>query len=146
MKKIKKKVNISYKTASDLRVIVVVDFWYFLEGSEQKSVWKIPMILDTGANITVLNIQFAEKIGFKLDKRRTPQTKITTGSNREQIAYGYVVPKMDLTEIDYGMKNLNIWTYDIPVDAQEYGGILGLDFFKDKKICVDLLNKTLDVT
>ncbi len=146
MKKIEKKVNISYKTAGDLRIVVSVNFWYFLQGSNQIDMYQIPMILDTGANITVLNIQFAEKIGFKLDKRRTPQTKIITGSNREQIAYGYIVPKIELSEIDYGVEDLNIWTYDIPVDVQEYGGILGLDFFRDKKICVDLLNKTLDVT
>ncbi len=141
----KKKVNISYKTSTDLRIIVFVDFWYFLEDSQEKDVWKIPMILDTGANVTILNIKFAQKIGFKLDKRRTPKTQILTAGN-EQVAYSYIVPKMRLSEIDYGVENIEIWTYDMPVDAGEYGGVLGLDFFKDKKICVDLLQKTLDIT
>ncbi|TAE70725.1 MAG: hypothetical protein EAZ85_11535 [Bacteroidetes bacterium] len=149
-KTINRKVGtIHYKLCTDKRVIVNVMFYFYEENSKKLSLKTIPMIVDTGANVTLLNIKFAEKIGFKLNKRRTPQEEIETAGTKTEIAYKYIVPEIMLD--DNGspvvfVQNLEILVSEIRVIPEEFGGILGLDFFEDKKICLDLLNGTLDVT
>lgn len=145
----KKASTIHYTICSDERIIVNVMFYFYEGNSKKLSPMLIPMIVDTGANTTVLNIKFAEKIGFKLNEKKTPKEEIQTAGTKSEIAYKYVVPEMMLE--DNGspvvfVQDVEILTYAMPVIPQEYGGILGLDFFKDKKICLDLLNQTLDVT
>lgn len=147
-KQTKKVGTLHYDKSKDKRVIVNVFFAYF--ENDNIETMEIPMILDTGANVTVLNIKFAEKIGFKFNPKKTKKVILETGTTKTQEAYAYKVPEVILKEGDktflISRENLEILTYDIPVEFTEFGGYFGLDFFEDKKICLDLLNGTLDVT
>jgi hypothetical protein len=71
--------------------------------------------------------------------------EIDTGSGTMK-AFTYKVPEIISLDFNIQAFDFDISVYDTPIKKGEYVGYVGVDFFKDKKICLDLLNKTLDIT
>ena len=93
------------------------------------------LALDTGATGTLVNVGMLVSIGY--DPALSPnRVQVTTGSGVE------FAPRIDLIKIS----SLGIEYFDFPVLAHtlppstNVDGLLGLDFFRGKKLSIDFSN------
>ena len=100
--------------------------------------------LDTGASHTVIDLAALMIAGYDLqDSVRTVQLETGNGS-----VEGYIFKVSTFTALGITRRNMEICSYDFfgsNVFA-EIHGVLGLDFFANKKFCIDLSKFELTVS
>ena len=92
--------------------------------------------LDTGASHTVIDLAAVMIAGYDLqDVRRTVQLETGNGS-----VDGYIFEVASFTALGITRCNMEICSYDFFGNNvfAEIHGVLGLDFFKGSKFCIDL--------
>lgn len=103
--------------------------------------YALRMILDTGATNTTIDSNALHLLGYDL--------KDSIGTVEIETANGVI--ETGLFEIDYfaslGLikERFEIQVYDFLAHGifSDYDGLLGLDFFKGTKFCVDLVNNSI---
>ncbi len=97
---------------------------------------KFRFALDTGASHTVIDLAAVMIAGYDLaDMLRTVQLETGNGS-----VEGYIFKVTSFTALGITRRNMEICSYDFFGNNvfAEIHGVLGLDFFKSKKFCIDL--------
>lgn len=103
----------------------------------------LKMILDIGASHTTLDINLLYLLGYDLGKG--------TGKVFIETANGIIESEkfklQNLEAIGLIKRNFEIQTYDFVAHGiiSDYQGLLGLDFLKDNKFCIDLLKNEIEI-
>jgi predicted aspartyl protease len=101
------------------------------------------MILDTGCKTTLLNRQDAEKLGFVPNRRNKTKNGIETASGENMPSYKFTPAFLQAFGFIYDNFKVEVCDFGYLLESS---GFLGLDFFKDKILTIDIENKTLEVT
>lgn len=101
----------------------------------------LTMVLDTGCTNSVLNTIEAEKLGFKKSKKNK-SGKIEGAIGKPMSSYNFT--PIFIEALGFSVENMVLSVLDVNI-SNEYSGYLGLDFFNNKKFCVDLDNQTISV-
>ncbi len=136
------KKEIPFKLSSDGFIILNIDFYYIDKISNEIEKSKMRMLLDTGCNSTVLNINFAKMLGFEVTKK-TPKSMMYTASGIVTNTYKYKIPLVEIPEFGYNIENMELQIFDAMIDEKEYVGYLGLDFFKNTTFTINMTNQTI---
>lgn len=97
---------------------------------------KVFLALDTGASHTTIDLATLIIAGYNLsDALRTEEIETASG-----IITGYVFRIKQLTAIHTVLKDIEICAYDFFAHhvLTDFDGVLGLDFFKNMKFCIDM--------
>ena len=92
---------------------------------------KCYMIFDTGANMTSIDINLANRAGYKMVKS---SINFVTGIGGTVPAKYTIIPKFKLSGIDFGPMCVNV--LDFP-EQYNVGAVLGLNFIKEFSISID---------
>ena len=101
------------------------------------------LALDTGASNTVIDLAALIILGYELkDALRTVEFKTAKG---ELLAYVFKVK--ELTALGITRRNVEICSYDFFNNNvfSDMHGVLGLDFFLDCKLCIDMVEREITV-
>ena len=101
---------------------------------------KVLLALDTGATHTTVDLATLIIAGYSLsDALRNVQLETASG-----IINGYIFKLKSFTAINITLVDTEICAYDFFSNhlLTDFDGVLGLDFFKGVKFCVDM-NKSL---
>lgn len=101
----------------------------------------VRMALDTGASMTVIPWQAAERLGLDPARSRR-RVRFMTGSGME-VAPVLTVPAMEL--IGVRLTNISVLCHDLP-QRSLVDGLLGLSFLKHCRLSIDFRRGTLDLT
>ena len=100
--------------------------------------------LDTGASHTVIDLAALIVAGYDLqDSIRTVQLETGNGS-----VEGYIFKVSEFTALGVTRHNMEICSYDFFGNNvfAEIHGVLGLDFFINKKFCIDMAKFELTIS
>ena len=100
--------------------------------------------LDTGASHTVIDLAALIVAGYDLqDSIRTVQLETGNGS-----VEGYIFKVSEFTALGVARRNMEICSYDFFGNNvfAEIHGVLGLDFFINKKFCIDMAKFELTIS
>ena len=100
--------------------------------------------LDTGASHTVIDLAALIVAGYDLyDSIRTVQLETGNGS-----VEGYIFQVSEFTALGVTRRNMEICSYDFFGNNvfAEIHGVLGLDFFSNKKFCIDMAKFELTIS
>ncbi len=101
------------------------------------------LALDTGASNTVLDLAALIILGYEVkDSIKTVQFETAKGS---LTAYVFLVK--EITALGITRRNMEICSYDFFNNNifSDMHGVLGLDFFRDCKFCIDMLKQVITV-
>ncbi len=101
------------------------------------------LALDTGASNTVLDLAALIILGYELkDAIRTVEFETAKG---ELLAYVFKVK--EITALGITRRNVEICSYDFFNNNvfSDMHGVLGLDFFLDCKLCIDMVEREITV-
>lgn len=90
------------------------------------------LALDTGASRTVLRPELLEHLGYS-PKTALRKINITTGSRVET---GVEIGIKKLSALGRVKRDMTIVTHSLPIELK-VDGILGLDFFRGRKLKID---------
>ena len=104
---------------------------------------KLKMVLDTAASSTTVDIAALKIAGYPIDKK--------IGTSMVETANG--IFEVDVIEVGclsaFGrtVHNMHISVYDFVARGilSDYDGLLGIDFFENTILCIDLKNNTIEV-
>lgn len=96
------------------------------------------LMVDTGATFTSLNHKLLKQIGVKTSKNKSIIVSAagvfeTTSATIKKVRLG-----------DIAQSNLTVVALDLPT-ASEIDGVLGVDFFKNRKLTIDFKKHTIEV-
>jgi len=105
--------------------------------------YKLKMILDTGASNTTIDFTALCMAGYELGR----------ASQTSQIETANGVIEVDLFEIEsltalgHTVQNIPVHVYDFMTHGilSDYDGMLGLDFFENTVLTIDMENGTLEI-
>jgi predicted aspartyl protease len=100
----------------------------------------LSLALDTGATFTLINQSRLLQMGYDL-KENKDRTQIVTGSGIEFVSR-INVESMSVLGIEH--KDFQIICHTLPPSAG-IDGLLGLNFFKQERLCIDFRANTLEV-
>jgi hypothetical protein len=112
---------------SDEDSLIQIDFWF------QKD--KLTFAVDTGASHTVIDLAPLLIAGYEL-KDALGMVELETGKGVIE-AYIFRIPR--ITALGITRNNFEICSYDFFNNNvfSTFDGVLGLDFLRDNKICID---------
>jgi len=105
--------------------------------------YKLKMVLDTAASCTTFDINALHLADYPIGKTiNTAMVETSSG-----------VMEVEIIEIDVisalgrSVHGMNIQIYDFLSHGiiSEYDGLLGLDFFENTRLCIDMKNQTIEV-
>jgi len=102
------------------------------EVSGTSDAYTIRMVLDTGASRTILREGVLEHLGYT-PKTAIRKINITTGSRVEP---GVKLSVKKISALGRVRKNISVVTYSLATELK-LDGILGLDFFRGRKLIID---------
>ncbi len=118
---------------------IVVDL--LLEAADGRSSLVIPVVLDTGASLTILATDIMARLGYDPANPELERQRIVTGSG---IEYAPRTTVRSATAIGQRVANLDVLCHDLP---QESGvdGLLGLNFFRQFKLTIRFRKGIIDL-
>lgn len=105
--------------------------------------YELRLALDTGASDTVIDLTALLIAGYqKTDAQRL--VEIETGKG---IIQAEVYEVADFQALGIVQKSFSICSYDFLANSilTDIDGVLGLDFFKNRKLCIDFNQSTITV-
>ena len=101
------------------------------------------MMLDTGASYTTIDTTALYMSGYSIGNNlETDEVETANGIVEVEIL------KIDnLTALGHTVNNMPISVYDFMAHGilSDYDGLLGLDFFENTVLCIDMKNNTIEV-
>ena len=101
------------------------------------------MMLDTGASYTTIDVTALYMTGYSIGSHLETQ-EVETANGIVEVG----ILKVDnLTALGHTVSNLPIRVYDFMAHGilTDYDGLLGLDFFDNTILCIDMQNNTIEV-
>ena len=99
---------------------------------------RLRLVLDTGASRTIISRKLLMKIGYlHLDANRF--VALSTASEQVRLP---IVTVQEVASLGLSRTDLDIIAHDIPT-ATRADGLLGLDFFRDQRLVIDLRQQTV---
>ena len=92
----------------------------------------VRLILDTGASRTLVNREVIERLGYSLSTG-LPTARVATGSRIENMPI-ITVSRISALGLERG--NLEVLCHNLPAGTS-IDGLLGLNFFREKKLIID---------
>jgi predicted aspartyl protease len=109
---------------------IVVDL--LLEAADGRSSIVIPVVLDTGASLTILATDIMARLGYDPANPELERQRIITGSGVE---YAPRVTVQAATAIGQKVINLDVLCHDLPPESG-VDGLLGLNFLRHFKLTI----------
>ncbi len=135
---------IHFEPRADNRIVIDINVSFYKENENRPTTKTISMLVATGTAKTLLNLDIAKSMGIDFNTKRKVKAKPQNAYHYET-AYKYTIPGITLENNVIQVQNMDILLCDVVVQPQEYAGILGLDVFKDKKICFDFQNHNIEI-
>ena len=88
--------------------------------------------MDTGATQSMISREIATFMGYELDVDGR-KVQLITASGEETAA---VVTVLRVEALDYQRQNMPILCHNLP-NGTPFDGLLGLDFFRDRRLTID---------
>ena len=110
---------------------------------ELKNKYILKMVLDTAASRTTVDINALYMAGYSIaDKSETCAVETANG-----IVKVNIFELETLTVLGRTVHNMPIYVYDFIAHGiiSDYDGLLGLDFFENTILCIDMKNNTIEV-
>jgi hypothetical protein len=107
-------------------------------------VHKFKMVLDTAASRTTFDTTNLLTHGYNVKERVFGRELVETANGTIEID----VLKIDkLTAIGHNIQNITVYAYDFLKHGilSDYDGVLGIDFFENTEIHINLKNNTIEV-
>jgi hypothetical protein len=110
----------------------------------QNLYYPLSLVLDTGASHTVIDLNMLLIAGYHKSLRLDKQIKVQTAT---KIIDADKFLLEEIKFLDRTFQNFEVTTYDFLAqdDVLDYDGVLGLDFFKGTKFCIDLKKQELSI-
>ena len=119
---------------------IVVDL--LLEAADGSSSLLIPVVLDTGASLTIVATDIMAQLGYDPANPRLARQRIITGGGGE---YAPRTTVRSATAIGQRVANLEVLCHDLPPESG-VDGLLGLSFLKHFKLTVRFRKGIIDLT
>ncbi len=121
---------------SDEDSLIQIDFWF------QKD--KLTFAVDTGASHTVIDLAPLLIAGYEL-KDALGTVELETGKGIIE-AYIFKIARIEALGIE--RNDFEICSYDFFSNYifSNFDGVLGLDFMRDHKICIDFPNSVITIS
>jgi predicted aspartyl protease len=101
-----------------------------------------PLVVDTGASHTVIDFGVLVDAGYRLGD--------TKGIVPIETANGIISANLfwvkKITVLGIEKRNFEVCSYLLGQPEDEIKGVVGLDFFEDKKICLDFKKSVITIT
>jgi len=107
---------------------IVVDL--LIEAADGRSSLVVPVVLDTGASLTILATDIMARLGYDPANPELQRQRIVTGSG---IEYAPRTTVRSATAIGQKVTNLDVLCHDLPPESGA-DGLLGLNFFRQFKL------------
>jgi hypothetical protein len=104
---------------------------------------KLFLAVDTGASHTTVDLNALLIAGYRIsDAIRDVEIETANG-----IVKGYVFKVKKIYALGITIENVEICAYDFFSShvLTDFDGVLGLDFFKGTKFCIDMVNNQISV-
>ncbi len=126
--------SISFERESDENLIVI---------ECKVSFHKVFLALDTGASHTTIDLTALQIAGYSLADA-TREVDIETASG---VIKGYVFRINRFLAMDTYVENIEVCAYDFFAHhvLSDFDGVLGIDFFSGKKLCIDFVENQLTI-
>ena len=118
---------------------IVVDL--LLEGADGKSSLLIPVVLDTGASLTVVATDIMAQLGYDPANPALDRQRIITGSG---IEYAPRASVRSATAIGQKVTHLDVLCHDLPPESG-VDGLLGLNFLRHFKLTIRFRKGIIDL-
>lgn len=119
---------------------IVVDL--LLEAADGRTSLVIPVVLDTGASLTILATEIMMRLGYDPANPELERQRIVTGSG---IEYAPRTIVRSATAIGQKVANLDVLCHDLPPEGG-VDGLLGLNFFRKFKLTIRVRKGIVDLT
>ena len=126
--------NISFEREDDEKLIII---------ECKVSFHKVFLALDTGASHTTVDLTALQIAGYNLSDA-IREVDIETASG---IIKGYIFSIKRFYALDTLIENIEICAYDFFAHhvLSDFDGVLGIDFFAGKKLCIDFVANELTI-
>ena len=118
---------------------IVVDL--LLESSDGGSTLLIPVVLDTGASLTIVAVDIMARLGYDPANPKLDRQRIITGSG---IEYAPCTTVRSATAIGQKVGNLEVLCHDLPPESG-VDGLLGINFLKRFKLTIRFRKGIIDL-
>ena len=119
---------------------IVVDL--LLEAADSSSTLVIPVVLDTGASMTIIATDIMSRLGYDPANPGLERQRIVTGSG---IEYAPRTTVRSAASIGQKVTNLDVLCHDLPPESG-VDGLLGLNFLKHFKLSISFRRGVVDLT
>ena len=119
---------------------IVVDL--LLEAADGKSSLLIPVVLDTGASLTIVATDIMAQLGYDPANPSLARQRIVMGSGVE---YAPRTTVRSATAIGQKVADLEVLCHDLPSESG-VDGLLGLNFLKHFKLTIRVRKGIIDLT
>ena len=101
------------------------------------------MMLDTGASYTTIDVTALYMAGYSIGSNLETE-EVETANGIVEVG---ILKVENLTALGHTVSNLPIRVYDFMAHGilTDYDGLLGLDFFENTELCIDMKNNTIEV-
>ena len=118
---------------------IVVDL--LLEAADGRSSVVIPVVLDTGASMTILATDIMARLGYDPANPQLDRQRIVTGSG---IEYAPRTTVRSATAIGQRVANLDVLCHDLPPESG-VDGLLGVNFLRHFKLTIRFRKGIVDL-
>jgi predicted aspartyl protease len=118
---------------------IIVDL--LLEAADSRSSLVIPVVLDTGASMTIISTDVMERLGYDPASLERDRQRIVTGSGVEYAPRSSV---RSATAIGQRVDNLDVLCHDLPSESG-VDGLLGLNFLRNFKLTIRFRKGIIDL-
>jgi predicted aspartyl protease len=119
---------------------IVVDL--LVEAVDGQSSLVIPVVLDTGASLTILATDIMARLGYDPANPDLDRQRIVTGSGVE---YAPRTAVRSATAIGQKVANLDVLCHDLPSESG-VDGLLGLNFLRHFKLTIRFRKGIIDLS
>ena len=105
--------------------------------------YKFKMMLDTGASLTTFDLNPLYFSKYPIGNIHETVT-VETASGKMEVD---IIETKVISALGHTVRGMKVQMYDFFKHGiiSDYDGILGLDFFKNTKFCIDMKNQTIEV-
>ena len=109
-----------------------------------KNRYKLKMILDTGASNTTIDFT-ALRMADYVFEQSVKTTQIETANG---VIEANIFEVESLTMMGHTVRHIPVQVYDFMAHGilSDYDGMLGLDFFENTVLTIDMINQTLEIS
>ena len=102
------------------------------------------MVLDTAASRSTFDTTALQMVGYDLKSRVSETAMIETANGIVKVG---IFETDSLTAFERTVCNMPVQVYDFLAHGilSDYDGLLGLDFFENTVLCIDLRNQTVEI-